>query len=92
MTLVLHAVALAPELLPQDAHRAQLGVLLDEAHACVDEEGDAPEDLFHQLLRGLLVAGVGESTRSRAASSTACALLIAKAISCTGVAPASCRW
>ena len=47
---VLHAVALAPELLPQHRHRAQLGVLLDEAHAGVDEERDAPEDLFHQLL------------------------------------------
>ena len=31
-------------------------------------------------------------TRSAAASSTAIALLIAKAISWTGVAPASCRW
>ena len=32
------------------------------------------------------------STRSRTASSTATALLIAYAISCTGVAPASWRW
>ena len=30
--------------------------------------------------------------RSRTASSTAIALEIEKAISCTGVAPASCRW
>ena len=47
---VLHAVALAAELLPEHAHRAQLGVLLDEAHAGVDEEGDAPEDPAHELL------------------------------------------
>ena len=48
---VLHAVALAAELLPQLAHRAQLRVLLDEAHAGVDEEADAPEDRAHALLR-----------------------------------------
>ena len=54
-----HAVALAAELLPQDAHRAQLRVLLDEAHAGVDEEGDPSEHLAHQLLRGRLVVGVG---------------------------------
>ena len=54
-----HAVALAAELLPEDAHRAQLGVLLDEAHAGVDEEGDPPEHLAHQLPRGRLVTGVG---------------------------------
>jgi hypothetical protein len=43
------AVALAPELLPQDAHRPQLRVLLHEAHAGVDEEGDAPEDRAHPV-------------------------------------------
>ena len=48
--LVLDAVALAAELLPQHRHRAQLRVLLDEAHAGVDEEGDAPEDAAHELL------------------------------------------
>ena len=47
---VLHAVALAAELLPQRRHRAQLRVLLDEAHAGVDEEGDAREDRAHPLL------------------------------------------
>ncbi len=61
-------VALAAELLPEDRHRAQLRVLLDEAHAGVDEEGDAPEHLLHAL---------PAATRSRAASSTAIALLIA---------------
>ena len=35
---------------------------------------------------------VSSSTRSRAASSTACAVDSAYAISWTGVAPASCRW
>ena len=60
---VLDAVALAPELFPEHAHRAQLRVLLDEPHARVDEERDARE-----------------------------ALAIVNAISCTGVAPASCRW
>ena len=65
---VLHAVALAAELLPQHAHRAQLRVLLDEAHAGVDEERDAPEDAAHER---------PASTRSRTASSTAIALAIA---------------
>ena len=31
-------------------------------------------------------------TRARTASSTATAVAIENAISCTGVAPASCRW
>ena len=48
--LVGDAVALAAELLPQPAHRAQLGVLLDEADAGVDEERDAPEDPREGLL------------------------------------------
>ena len=48
---VLDAVALAAELVPQLAHRAQLRVLLDEAHAGVDEEGDAAEHRAHALLR-----------------------------------------
>ncbi len=34
----------------------------------------------------------GTCPESRTASSTAIAVLIAYAISCTGVAPASCRW
>ncbi len=68
LPLVLHAVALAPELVPQQRHRAQLRVLLDEAHAGVDEERDAPE---HRR------ASASSSTRSRTASSTAIALLIA---------------
>src|ERR1700674_5726680 len=49
MAGVLHAVALASQLLPQDRHRAQLRVLLDEAHTGVDEERDAPEYLLHVL-------------------------------------------
>ena len=60
---VLHAVALAAELLPQDAHRAQLGVLLDEAHAGVDEERDAPEDLAHELLVDALADRVEHGDR-----------------------------
>ena len=51
VALVLHAVALAPELVPQRAHGPQLRVLLDEAHAGVDEERDAPEDRAHAVLR-----------------------------------------
>ena len=55
----LHAVAEAPvalardpvagaaELVPQPRHRAQLRVLLHEAHAGVDEEGDAREHPAH---------------------------------------------
>ena len=68
LALVLHAVALAPELVPQLGHRAQLRVLLDEPHAGVDEERDPAEHVAHQLLA---------ATRSRTASSTAIALLIA---------------
>ncbi len=43
------AVALAAQLLPQDPHRAQLRVLLDEAHAGVDEERDPAEHLAKML-------------------------------------------
>ena len=50
MPWILDAVALAAELLPQRRHRAQLGVLLDEAHAGVDEEGDAREHGAHALV------------------------------------------
>ena len=55
---VLHAVALAAQLLPQQRHRAQLRVLLDEAHAGVDEERDAPEHLRHDRLVDALAHGV----------------------------------
>jgi hypothetical protein len=55
---IAHAVALAPELLPQDAHRAQLRVLLDEADPGVDEERDPPEDLAHARGRHPLGHGV----------------------------------
>ena len=51
--LVGDAVALAADLLPELAHRAQLGVLLDEADAGVDEEGDPAEDLGEVLLGDL---------------------------------------
>jgi hypothetical protein len=47
------AVALAADLLPHPAHRAQLRVLLDEANAGVDEERDAAEDPGEVLLRDL---------------------------------------
>ena len=50
LLLVGDAVALAAELLPQDPHRAELRVLLDEADAGVDEERDPREDAAHQLL------------------------------------------
>ncbi len=49
------AVALAPELLPEDAHRPQLRVLLDEADPGVDEEADPAEDP-REVLRGDLAA------------------------------------
>ena len=65
---VLDAVALLAELVPQDRHRAELRVLLDEADAGVDEERDTPEDLAHRA---------PGSTRSCTASSTAIALDIA---------------
>jgi hypothetical protein len=79
---VLHAVALTPELLPEDAHRPQLRVLLDEAHAGVDEERDPAEDAAHELL-GDAVANLvehGDRGGQRVGD-----LL-------HGVAPASCRW
>ena len=43
--LVGDSEAFPPDLLPETAHRAQLGVLLDEADAGVDEEGDSAEHL-----------------------------------------------
>ena len=62
---VLDAVALAPELLPEDAHRAQLRVLLDEADAGVDEEADPAEDPGEVLLGDLpaLADGVEHGDR-----------------------------
>ena len=57
------AVALTPELLPEDAHRAQLGVLLDEADAGVDEERDPPEDRGHAVLRDALARRVEHRDR-----------------------------
>ena len=62
---VLDAVALAAELVPQLAHRAQLRVLLDEAHAGVDEEGDAAEHRAHALLRDALPDLVEDGDRGR---------------------------
>ena len=69
MFLVLDAVALAAELVPQDRHRAELGVLLDEAHAGVDEERDAPEHAAHQLASGR-ARGRRRARRSRCSSRT----------------------
>jgi hypothetical protein len=60
---VLHAVALAADLLPQDAHGPELRVLLDEAHAGVDEEGDAGEHPPHELLRDPGLDGVEHGDR-----------------------------
>ena len=51
-----HAVALAGELVPELDERAHLAHLLDEAHAGVDEERDAADDLAEALGRHL--AGV----------------------------------
>src|SRR4029078_10580074 len=51
--LVADAVALAAELVPERSHRAQLGDLLDQPDAGVDEEGDAAEDLGEVLLGDL---------------------------------------
>ena len=50
-------IALASDLLPQLRHRAQLRVLLDEAHAGVDEERDPAEDL-REVRLGDLTAGL----------------------------------
>ena len=47
------AVPLATDPLPHLAHRPELRVLLDEAHAGVDEERDPPEDLREVRLRDL---------------------------------------
>ena len=65
--------------------RAHLAHLLDEADARVDEERDAADDL------GELVVGRPGPTR---APRRARAIAVASpyASSCTGVAPASCRW
>ncbi len=60
---ILDAVALAADLLPQLRHRAQLGVLLDEAHAGVDEERDPREDRAHQLLVDTVADGVEHGDR-----------------------------
>ncbi len=51
--LVGDPVALAADLLPQRAHRPQLGDLLDQPDAGVDEEGDAAEDLGEVLVGDL---------------------------------------
>ena len=48
--------------------------------------------LTKKLMRPKTAPIRSAGTRSRTASSTACAVAIANAISCTGVAPASCRW
>jgi hypothetical protein len=78
------AVALEADAVPQLGERPQLADLLDEADARVDEERDRAEHLGELL--GLDLAAV------RTASSTSIAVASENAISCTGVAPASCRW
>ena len=64
--------------------RAHLAHLFDEADARVDEERDAPDDL------GELV--VGDLARLAHRVEHAIAVASPYASSCTGVAPASCRW
>ena len=46
---VADAVAPAADLLPEDRHRPELGVLLDEADAGVDEERDPAEHRGHEV-------------------------------------------
>ena len=48
--------------------------------------------LTKKLMRPNTAPMRSSGTRSRTASSTAIAVDIEYAISCTGVAPASCRW
>ena len=76
------AVGLAADLVPEVDEGAHLAHLGDEADAGVHEEGDAGDELGE----------VGGSTRPRTSSRTARAVASAKASSCSGVAPASCRW
>ena len=63
--LVGHAVPRTPQLLPQHAHRPQLRVLLDEAHAGVDEERDPPEHGRHARRRHPLGHRVQHGARGR---------------------------
>ena len=49
--LVLHAIALARDLVPKLRERPHLAEFGDEAHAGVDEEGDAADDLSEVFLR-----------------------------------------
>ena len=78
------AVARARDLVPQFGEGAHLAHFGDEAQAGIDEERDAPDHLaeFFRLT----------SPDAFTVSSTAIAVASAKASSCTGVAPASCRW
>ena len=62
---ILDAVALAAELLPEPAHRAQLGVLLHEADAGVHEEGQPAEHAREGLLRHPLAHAVEHGHRGR---------------------------
>ncbi len=61
--LVLDAVALATELIPQRGHRAQLCVLLDEADAGIHEERDPAEHAAHEALLDTLANGVEHRDR-----------------------------
>ena len=61
--LVLDAVALAGDLVPQPHEGAHLAHLLDEPHAGVDEEGDPADDLGEVLGRDL--AGVPDGVEHR---------------------------
>ncbi len=61
--VVLDAVALAGQLVPELDERAHLAHLLDEPHAGVDEERDAPDDL-REVLGGDL-AGVAHGVEHR---------------------------
>ncbi len=77
------AVALARDLVPQFGERAHLADFGDEAQPGIDEERDAPDHLAEIV--------VSAWPDAFTASSTPMAVASAKASSCTGVAPASCK-
>ncbi len=83
--LVLDAVALAPELVPQGRHRAQLACSSMNRTPALTKNEMRPNTLP-------IRSGSGRPPARLTASRTAIALLIANAISWTGVAPASWRW
>ena len=81
-----HAVALERDLVPQLVEGAHLADLGDEPQARIDEERDAADDGAEVMSACTLAGGLhayrAPRSRSRARYAS----------SCTGVAPASCRW